>query len=51
MLPTAKPHEEGARGEGAARARGEGAGCKATHRAEARRRDGDIAPFYENSCQ
>ncbi len=32
-------------GEWARRGGGEGAGCKATHRAEARRRDGDIAPY------
>ena len=35
------PHGDGARPRGAAN----GAGCQAAHRAKARRRDGDIAPY------
>ena len=49
--PTAKPHERCARPRGTRGAHHKGARCQAAHRAKARRRDGDIAPYRNGTAQ
>ncbi len=49
--PTAKPHERCAQPRGTRGAHHKGARCQAAHRAKARRRDGDIAPYRNGTAQ